>query len=107
MKGELWTSVIRAALLEAGALVVRAEARCPQSQIEALRRQLAKVLERTPSPFGVPGAELHAVADASARRLLRPRGCVTDWIRVRVAGLKGERLPAAAPAFRSAADRGP
>jgi hypothetical protein len=63
VKGELWTSAIRAALLEAGALVVRAEARCSQSQIEALRRQLAKVLERTPSPFGVPGAELHEVAE--------------------------------------------
>jgi hypothetical protein len=63
VKVELWTSVVQAALLEAGALVVRVEARCSEAEIGSLRRHLSEALEQRPSPLGTPGAELQQVAE--------------------------------------------
>ena len=48
-KEELWTSVIRAALLEARALVVRMEARCSDAEIESFRRCLSNVIDGGPT----------------------------------------------------------
>lgn len=63
VKVELWTSVIEAAMREAGALVVRVEARCSEAELESLRRHLATTLEARPSPLGTPGADLEEVAE--------------------------------------------
>jgi hypothetical protein len=66
VKVELWTSVIDAAMREAGALVVRVEARCSEAELESLRRHLATTLEATPSPLETPGAGLEEVAERVA-----------------------------------------
>ena len=63
VKVELWTSVVQAALREAGALVVRVEARSTEAEVEVFRHHLAEALEKTPSPLETPGAELQAVAE--------------------------------------------
>jgi hypothetical protein len=66
VKVELWTSVVQAALREAGALVVRVEARCSETEIRSLRRNLSEALEQRPSPLATPGAELQEVAEYAA-----------------------------------------
>ena len=92
-KEELWTSVTRAALLEAGALVVRVEARCSDAEIETFRRRLSKVLDERPNPLETTGAELAEVAEhVAAERVLailggRPRRAATRRARRRTGEL--------------------
>ena len=63
VKAELWTSVIEAALREAGAVVVRVEARCSEAELESLRGRLADAFQEQPNPCEVPGSELGEVAE--------------------------------------------
>jgi hypothetical protein len=63
VKVDLWTAVIEAAMREAGALVVRVEARGSEAELESLRRHLATTLDARPSPLETPGAGLEEVAE--------------------------------------------
>jgi hypothetical protein len=84
-KEELWTSVTRAALLEAGALVARMDARCSDAEIESLRRSLSKEIDGRHSPLET-GAELSEVAEhVAAEEVLailggRPRRAATGSV---------------------------
>jgi hypothetical protein len=92
VKAELWMSVVRAALLEAGALVVRVEARCSETEIWSFRRHLREDLRERPSPLGTPGAELQTVAEYVALEQVlatleqRPHGDPSTGDRQRRAG---------------------
>lgn len=75
VKEELWVSVTGTALLEAGALVVRAEARCSDAEIESFRRCFSKVIDGRPSPLETTGADLSEVAEhVAAEEVLRVLG---------------------------------
>ncbi len=102
-KEELWTSVIRAALLEARALVVRMEARCSDAEIESFRRCLSNVIDGRPNPLATTGAELSEVAQhVAAEEVLailagRPRRAGTRRAQRRLGGPLEVPLPGFQP----------